>query len=190
MLAACGGAASAPPASSTPAATSPAAEPSPTTAPVETPGGTAAPPAPAGADPSVVDAIDACALLSAQEVAAAFGVPVDQVKPFPGGATLSGVRTCFYRPPGMAEGQQVNLAVLAAPDISRPTDPSPAPELEGAAGTWWFDALTGDLKLEAVAPDGVRLGLAYQDAQSPTPATDAALAFLVPLMQVALERLP
>jgi hypothetical protein len=194
ILAACGGAASVPPAASAPAATGPVAE-SPTTAPVATPVGTAAPgtPAPttpAGVDPAVVDAVDACSLLTAQEVAAAFGVPVDQVEPFPGGTALSGSRTCFYRPPGTADGQQVNLAVLATPDLSRPADPSPAPGLESAGGTWWADSLTGDIKLEVVAPDGVRLMLAYQDAPSPTPPTDAALSILVPLIQTALGRLP
>lgn len=74
--------------------------------------------------------------------------------------TLPGSRTCFYLPHGVA------------------------------GGGWWIDTLTGDLKLEAVAPDGVRLTLAYQHtAEDATPA-DSDLAFLVPLMQTALSRLP
>ena len=106
-----------------------------------------------------------------------------------GGSTaLPGSRSCFYRPPGIADGPQVNVAVLAVPDYSRPADPSTAPGL--ANGGWWLDRLTGDLKLEAVAPNGVRVTLAYQDTASSTPPTDAALAFLVPLLQTALARLP
>lgn len=190
LLAACGGAANAPRATPSPAATTPAAG-APTTAPVETsPSGTSTPPKPAASvDPAIVDAIDACTLLTSAEVAAAFDVPVDRVKPMGGSTALPGSRTCFYRPPGVADGPQVNVAVLAAPDYSRPTGPAAAPGLEDAAGTWWVDTLTGDLKLEAVARDGVRLTLAYQDTSAVTPPTDAALTFLVPLAQTALSRL-
>lgn len=199
LLAACGGGASAPPAASGPAATSPATE-SPSTAPIAapaettpedaTPPATAAPVTPAAVDPAVVDAVDACALLTADEVAAALGVPAGRVEPMAGSSALPGSRTCFYRPPGVADGPQVNVAVLAAPDYSRPADPSPAAGLEDASGAWWLDTLTGDLKLEAVAPDGVRLTLAYQDTAAGAPPTDAALAFLVPLAETALGRLP
>lgn len=193
LVSACGGAASARPAPSAPEPT-PSAQPA-TTAPIATPSdtaspATAAPGTPAVVDPGVVDAIDACALLTPDEVAAALGVPVGQVEPMAGSTALPGSRSCFYRPPGVADGPQVNVAVLATPDYSRPADPSPAPGLEDASGTWWADTLTGDLKLEAVAPSGVRLTLAYQDAPSPTPPNAAALVFLVPLAETALARLP
>ncbi len=157
-------------------------------------GGSASAPAatsaPVSDAPAVVDAIDACALLTAGEVAAAFGVPADQVQPMPGSTALPGSRTCFFRPPGVADGPQVNVALLASPDFSRPADPFPAPGLEGAAGAWWLDQLTGDLNLEATAPNGVRLTLAYQDTSADGPPTEGALAFLVPLATTALGRLP
>ncbi len=190
-LAACGGSASAPPATSAPVTDAPATE-APAATPAETnPAETAAPATPGAAgDPSVVDAINACTLLTAAEVAAALDVPAEQIQPMPGSTALSGSRTCFHRAPGVANGPQVNVAVLAAPDYSRPAEPSPAPGLEDASGGWWLDQLTGDLKLEAVAPNGVRLTLAYQDTAAGTPPTDAALVFLVPLAATALGRLP
>lgn len=193
-VAACGGSASVPPATAAPPApaTNAPTTDAPAATPAETPPAETAAPATPGAavDPTVVDAIDACALLTAAEVAAAFGVPVDQVQPMAGSTALPGSRTCFYRPPGTADGPQVNVAVLAVPDYSRPAEPSPAPGLDGASGAWWIDTLTGDLKLEATAPNGVRLTLAHQDTAAGAPPTDAALAFLVPLMQTALGRLP
>jgi hypothetical protein len=151
---------------------------------------TAAPATPAAVDPAVVDAIDACALLTAEEVATALGVSVDRIEPMAGSSALPGSRTCFYRPPGVADGPQVNVAVLAAPDYSRPAAPSPVPGLEDASGAWWPDTLTNDLKLEVVAPSGVRLTFAYQDAPSPTPPNEGALTFLVRLAETALGRLP
>lgn len=195
LLAACGGGTSAPPATSVPAATSPAAEspsmePAETVAPAASIPATAAPATPAAVAPAFVDAIDACALLTAEEVATALGVSVDRVAPMPGSTALPGSRTCFYRPPGVADGPQVNVAVLAAPDYSRPADPSPAAGLEDASGAWWPDTLTNDLKLEVIAPSGVRLTLAYQDTASPNPPTEGALTFLVPLAVTALGRLP
>jgi hypothetical protein len=136
-----------------------------------------------------VDAIDACSLLTAAEVASALGVTADRVQPLPGGALVPGIRTCFYRPPGVSNGPQLNVAVLSSPDVSRPASPSSVPDLSDVSGTWWFEAITGDLKLEALGPSGVRLTFSYQDT-SAGPPTEAALAFLDPLVRQALARLP
>lgn len=189
-MAACGGSAGALPAPPAPAIAAPTPD-----APAAAPAGTAppaatAPSTPVTVEPAVVDAIDACALLTAEEVATAFGGPADLVEPEAGSTALPGSRTCFYRPRGVADGPQLNVAVLAAPDYSRPAGPSPAPGLENGSGTWWIDTLTGDLKLEAIAPNGVRLTLAYQDTADDAPPTDADLVFLVPLASMALGRLP
>ena len=195
-VAACGGSTSAPlatpaPATGAPATDVPAATPAGTdVAATAAPEATTVPSTPAAVDPAIVDAVDVCALLTADEVAAALGVPAGQVQPMAGSTALSGNRSCFYRPPGVADGPQVNVAALAVPDFSRPADPAPAPGLEAASGAWWVDTLTGDLKVEAVAPSGVRLTLSYQDTAADAPPAASDVALLVPLAVAALGRLP
>ncbi len=188
LLAACGAAAPAQPASAPGDSAQPVeapASPVVTTAPAEVPsddpGAGNADPTPGGAD---VTGIDACALITQAEAEAALGVTLRP--PFSGGTPDVNIRSCLHASKD-GNGPQVGVTVSGAPDAFRAAEAATVPGV-GDEAWWWLDPSRG-LLLEAQAGDRF-VAFEFNDFRTAAKSTEAALDVLVPLMQTALSRLP